>query len=149
MVKTHKKLWKQSFLYLKVITLLLSLSVFLPLAALACESSIFVCESDSPKSLNLSVCELKGSFYLERFDLQGKKLAENEVSVELVKSSYHRSLVNEHSAAFSINELDVVLSDYRSEELGELEVVLSVTIEQAFESDFYLCEGSSFSRLVD
>lgn len=134
---------------MKAIKLFVSLSIFAPLSVLACENTIFVCESDSAKSLSLAVCELNGSFYLERFDFENKRQLESATSIELVKSSYHRSLVNEHSASFSINELDVVLSDYRSEELGEIEAALNVIVAQAQQAQTFACEGASYSKLAE
>ncbi|HHF3041232.1 hypothetical protein WMQ59_06095 [Vibrio diabolicus] len=61
---------------------------------------------------------------------------------------YHRALVDEKSLEFSIGERVILVSEYFSEELGEVEKILSVTLREPEQTQYFECEEGSMSNLA-
>ncbi|MDV5051775.1 hypothetical protein [Vibrio sp. T13N] len=61
---------------------------------------------------------------------------------------YHRALVDEKSLAFSIGERVILVSEYFSEEFDEVEKVLSVTLREPEQTQYFECEEGSMSDLA-
>ncbi|MFH4802206.1 hypothetical protein WMQ58_10735 [Vibrio diabolicus] len=61
---------------------------------------------------------------------------------------YHRALVDEKSLAFSIGERVILVSEYFSEEFDEVEKVLSVTLREPEQTQYFECEEGSMSNLA-
>ncbi|MGI3102672.1 hypothetical protein ACRTEQ_07305 [Vibrio alginolyticus] len=61
---------------------------------------------------------------------------------------YHRALVDEKSLEFSIGELVILVSEYFSEEFGEVEKILSVTLREPEQTQYFECEEGSMSNLA-
>ncbi|MFH4560886.1 hypothetical protein [Vibrio diabolicus] len=61
---------------------------------------------------------------------------------------YHRSLVDEKSLEFSIGERVILVSEYFSEEFNEAEKILSVTLREPEQTQYFECEEGSMSNLA-
>ncbi|MCG6238213.1 hypothetical protein [Vibrio diabolicus] len=61
---------------------------------------------------------------------------------------YHRALVDEKSLEFSIGERVILVSEYFSEEFDEVEKVLSVTLREPEQTQYFECEEGSMSNLA-
>lgn len=61
---------------------------------------------------------------------------------------YHRALVDEKSLEFSVGERVILVSEYFSEELGEVEKILSVTLREPEQTQYFECEEGSMSNLA-
>ena len=61
---------------------------------------------------------------------------------------YHRALVDEKSLEFSIGERVILVSEYFSEEFGEVEKILSVTLREPEQTQYFECEEGSMSNLA-
>lgn len=61
---------------------------------------------------------------------------------------YHRALVDEKSLEFSIGERVILVSEYFSEEFGEVEKILSVTLREPEQAQYFECEEGSMSNLA-
>ncbi|GGB22063.1 hypothetical protein [Agarivorans gilvus] len=116
-------------------------------AAAECSKEVFGCFTSQPKPLTMKLCESSKGYYLEQFIVDGEQLGKVKQQVTLFKTSYHRSMVDEHSVEFQILNTKVIVSDYHSEELGEIIDELSVTVIENGEKKYFECEGKSFSGL--
>ncbi|MFH4614258.1 hypothetical protein WMQ45_06130 [Vibrio diabolicus] len=61
---------------------------------------------------------------------------------------YHRALVDEKSLEFSIGECVILVSEYFSEEFNEAEKILSVTLREPEQTQYFECEEGSMSNLA-
>ncbi|EOX4941860.1 hypothetical protein [Vibrio alginolyticus] len=61
---------------------------------------------------------------------------------------YHRALVDEKSLEFSIGERVILVSEYFSEEFDEVEKILSVTLREPEQTQYFECEEGSMSNLA-
>lgn len=61
---------------------------------------------------------------------------------------YHRALVDEKSLEFSIGERVILVSEYFNEEFGEVEKILSVTLREPEQTQYFECEEGSMSNLA-
>ncbi|NNN78748.1 hypothetical protein [Vibrio sp. 11-4(1)] len=61
---------------------------------------------------------------------------------------YHRALVDEKSLEYSIGERVILVSEYFSEEFGEVEKILSVTLREPEQTQYFECEEGSMSNLA-
>lgn len=61
---------------------------------------------------------------------------------------YHRALVDEKSLEFSIGERVILVSEYFSEEFGEVEKILSVTLREPEQTQYFECEEGSMSNFA-
>ncbi|CDU09930.1 conserved exported hypothetical protein [Vibrio diabolicus] len=61
---------------------------------------------------------------------------------------YHRALVDEKSLEFSIGERVILVSEYFSEEFNEAEKILSVTLREPEQTQYFECEEGSMSNLA-
>lgn len=108
---------------------------------------IFKCQADAPKPVEIVVSEVNGTFKLEAFNVDGSNLINSISLSDISKSSYHRSLVTEHSMTFTQANGDVVVSDYYSEEFDTVTEEKSVTIQKNGKKEYWTCDDSSFSKL--
>nr|WP_227742629.1 hypothetical protein [Vibrio jasicida] len=65
---------------------------------------------------------------------------------------YHRALVDEKSLEFSVGERVILVSEYFSEyfseEFDEVEKILSVTLREPEQTQYFECEEGSMSHLA-
>ncbi|MGU3810796.1 hypothetical protein [Vibrio diabolicus] len=61
---------------------------------------------------------------------------------------YHRALEDEKSLEFSIGERVILVSEYFSEEFNEAEKILSVTLREPEQTQYFECEEGSMSNLA-
>jgi len=61
---------------------------------------------------------------------------------------YHRALVDEKSLEFNLGGRVILVSEYFSEELDEVEKILSVTLRHSDQTQYFECEEGSMSNLT-
>jgi hypothetical protein len=108
---------------------------------------IFKCHADQPKSIDVVISKMDNTFKLEQFNIENSKLANAALISDVSKSSYHRSLVTEHSMTFTRGNSEVIVSDYYSEELDMITKEISVTVQKIDKKEYWLCDDSGFSKL--
>ncbi|UJF20502.1 hypothetical protein [Shewanella sp. OMA3-2] len=108
---------------------------------------IFKCHADQPKSIDVVISKMDNSFKLAQFNIENSKFANAALISDVSKSSYHRSLVTEHSMTFTHGDSEVIVSDYYSEELNMITKETSVTIQKNGKKEYWLCDESGFSQL--
>jgi hypothetical protein len=108
---------------------------------------IFKCHADQPKSIDVVISKMDNTFKLEQFNIENSKLANAALISDVSKSSYHRSLVTEHSMTFTRGNSEVIVSDYYSEELDMITKETSVTVQKIDKKEYWLCDDSGFSKL--
>ena len=108
---------------------------------------IFKCHAEQPKSIDVVISKMDNTFKLEQFNIASSKLANAELISDVSKSSFHRSLVTEHSMTFTHGDSEVIVSDYYSEELNMITKETSVTIQKIGKKEYWLCDDSGFSKL--
>ncbi|MGI2112684.1 hypothetical protein ACRN9G_03680 [Shewanella frigidimarina] len=108
---------------------------------------IFKCHADQPKSIDVLISIVDNTFKLEKFNIGSSKLDNAALISDMSKSSYHRSLVTEHSMTFTHGDSEVIVSDYYSEELDLITKETSVTVQQIGKKEYWLCDDSGFSKL--
>ena len=116
-------------------------------ATAACDNELFRCQAQTPQALMLQVCQSGSQFSLQQFNLGGNTLQAASVLSSVTKEGYHRFKVDEHSLSFSYNGANLVLSDYFSAEFEPHEKILSVTLEQGGQKQYFECGDGSLSRL--
>lgn len=121
--------------------------------------SMFAVANTSPRKV--FECSLNQTMNFSIFIEQGKggiifnESIENQSSVlQRIKPQdyrvehYHRALVDEKSLEFSIGERVILVSEYFSEEFNEAEKILSVTLREPEQTQYFECEEGSMSNLA-
>ncbi|HHX8441139.1 TPA: hypothetical protein ACVO0G_002516 [Vibrio diabolicus] len=121
--------------------------------------STFAVANTSPRKV--FECSVNQTMNVSIFIEQGKggiifnESIENQSSVlQRIKPQdyrvehYHRALVDEKSLEFSIGERVILVSEYFSEEFGEVEKILSVTLREPEQTQYFECEEGSMSNLA-
>ncbi|GAD00156.1 hypothetical protein [Agarivorans albus] len=116
-------------------------------AETACEKEVFVCYTKEPTPLAVKLCEDYKGYYLEQFIVGDEQIDLSQQPIQFLKTSYHRSMVDEHSVAFQVQGTSITVSDYHSEELGEITDELSVTLIKNDKKQYFECGGESLSLL--
>lgn len=121
--------------------------------------SMFAVANTSPRKV--FECSVNQTMNFSIFIEQGKggiifnESIENQSSVlQRIKPQdyrvehYHRALVDEKSLEFSIGERVILVSEYFSEEFNEAEKILSVTLREPEQTQYFECEEGSMSNLA-
>lgn len=121
--------------------------------------SMFAVANTSPRKV--FECSVNQTMNFRIFIEQGKggiifnESIENQSSVlQRIKPQdyrvehYHRALVDEKSLEFSIGERVILVSEYFSEEFNEAEKILSVTLREPEQTQYFECEEGSMSNLA-
>ncbi|HCG5524355.1 TPA: hypothetical protein NJ013_004718 [Vibrio parahaemolyticus] len=119
----------------------------------ACASShtntaLFKCDASHPNRLEISIENINSQVLLSELNLGGSSIERTLVIKDFKLDQYHRALVDEKSLEFSIGERVILVSEYFSEELGEVEKILSVTFRQSGQTEYFECEEGSISNLA-
>jgi hypothetical protein len=116
-------------------------------AETGCEKEVFVCYTKEPTPLAVKLCEGSEGYYLDQFVVGNEQVDLSQQPANFFKTSYHRSLVDEHSLAFKVQGTSITVSDYHSEELGEVTEELTVTLVNNDKKQYFECGGKSLSLL--
>lgn len=119
----------------------------------ACASShtntaLFKCDASHPNRLEISIENINSQVLLSELSLGGSSIERSLVIKDFKLDQYHRALVDEKSLEFSIGERDILISEYFSEEFNEVEKVLSITLRQSGQTQYFECEEGSTSNLT-
>ena len=116
-------------------------------AAGSCQSEVFRCQASAPQALTLQLCQAETGFSLQQFSFAGHQQDKALALQNVIKDSYHRFKVDEHSLSFAYNGDTITLSDYYSAEFEPHEKTLSVTITHNGEKQFLTCDEGALSLL--
>ena len=119
----------------------------------ACASShtntaLFKCDASHPNRLEISIENINSQVLLSELSLGGSSIERSLVIKDFKLDQYHRALVDEKSLEFSISERVILVSEYFSEEFGEAEKILSVTLRELEQTQYFECEEGSMSNLA-
>ncbi|WP_050922487.1 hypothetical protein [Vibrio harveyi] len=109
---------------------------------------VFECSVNQTMNFSIFIEQGKGELIFN------KSIANKSPVLQRVKhrdyrvEHYHRALVDEKSLEFSIGERDILISEYFSEEFNEVEKVLSITLRQSGQTQYFECEEGSTSNLT-
>ena len=109
---------------------------------------VFECSVNQTMNFSLFIEQGKGGIiFNESIENQSSVLQRIKPQDYRVEH-YHRALVDEKSLEFSIGERVILVSEYFSEELGEVEKILSVTLREPEQTQYFECEEGSMSNLA-
>ena len=119
----------------------------------ACASShtntaLFKCDVSHPNRLEISIENINSQVLLSELNLGGSSIERTLVIKDFKLDQYHRALVDEKSLEFSIGERVILVSEYFSEEFDEVEKILSVTLREPEQIQYFECEEGSMSNLA-
>lgn len=109
---------------------------------------VFECSVNQTMNFSISIEQGKGGIiFNESIENQSSVLQRIKPQDYRVEH-YHRALVDEKSLEFSIGERVILVSEYFSEEFGEVEKILSVTLREPEQTQYFECEEGSMSNLA-
>ncbi|CAE6905169.1 hypothetical protein ACOMICROBIO_FLGHMIGD_01708 [Vibrio sp. B1FLJ16] len=111
------------------------------------ESLVFECFSSQPILIEITIHQKNSHLELVAFSFKGKSLSQPELLTDFTLDQYHRALVDEKSVTFNLGERSILLSEYHSEEFGEAETIISVTLKHLKQTQYFECEAGSSSNL--
>ncbi|MDO6463130.1 hypothetical protein [Pseudoalteromonas carrageenovora] len=109
---------------------------------------IFKCNADVPTPIELVINKVGNKFYLAEFTINVAPVIDSADFKAVEKSSYHRSLVTEHSLAFSEGKSEVIVSDYYSEEFDTVTKKKTVTLQKNDIKKYWACDSTAISKLA-
>ena len=114
-----------------------------------CSDEVFRCTVKAPYTVEFKLCRVSQEYYIPTLIVNGNSVLTDVTVGEFVKSSYHRSLVNQHSFGFFVNNKNIIISDYKSDEFSES--IRELTIELSIDNNkkTLYCENSSSSSLAE
>lgn len=112
------------------------------------DSKVFKCFASQPMPLEISIDHQINHLELAVLKLSGNSLSQPRKLTNWTLDEYHRALVDEKSLELRIAERFFFLSEYHSEEFGELETILSVTLTHENKTQYFECEDGSSSNLT-
>lgn len=109
---------------------------------------VFECSVNQTMNFSISIEQGKGGIiFNESIENQSpvlQRIKPQDYRVE----HYHRALVDEKSLEFSIGERVILVSEYFSEEFNEAEKILSVTLREPEQTQYFECEEGNMSNLA-
>ncbi|MFH4489406.1 hypothetical protein WMQ43_10105 [Vibrio diabolicus] len=109
---------------------------------------VFECSVNQTMNFSIFIEQGKGGLiFNESIENQSSVLQRIKPQDYRIKH-YHRALVDEKSLEFSIGERVILVSEYFSEEFGEVEKILSVTLREPEQTQYFECEEGSMSNLA-
>ncbi|MHB9955026.1 hypothetical protein [Vibrio campbellii] len=109
---------------------------------------VFECSVNQTMNFSISIEQGKGGLILYKSIANKSPLLQRIKPLDYHVEHYHRALVDEKSLEFSIGERVILVSEYSSEEFNEVEKVLSVTLKQSGQTQYFECEEGSMSNLA-
>ena len=109
---------------------------------------VFECSVNETMNFSISIEQAKGALILYKSIANKSPLLQRIKPLDYRIEHYHRALVDEKSLEFSIGERVIKVSEYFSEEFNEVEKILSVTLKQSGQTQYFECEEGSMSNLA-
>ncbi len=109
---------------------------------------VFECSVNQTMNFSISIEQGKGGLIFNKFIVNQSPVLLRIKPQDYRIKHYHRALVDEKSLEFSIGELVILVSEYFSEEFGEAEKILSVTLREPEQTQYFECEEGSMSNLA-
>ncbi|MEH6394352.1 hypothetical protein [Pseudoalteromonas sp.] len=117
-------------------------------AAQSSSQVIFKCNTDEPTPIELVVSKVGNKLHLDKFTINATTAIDLMDLKTVKKSSYHRSLVTEHSLTFSDDGIEVIVSDYYSEEFDAVTKEKTVTLQKKDTKKYWVCDSTAMSKLA-
>ncbi|WP_404343680.1 hypothetical protein [Pseudoalteromonas mariniglutinosa] len=130
---------------------ILAIPLFFITSCNAAQSSsqvIFKCNTDEPTPIELVVSKVGNKLHLDKFTINAATVIDSADFKALEKSSYHRSLVTEHSLTFNRSGSEVIVSDYYSEEFDTVTKEKTVTLQKNGTKKYWVCDSTAISKLT-
>ena len=109
---------------------------------------VFECSVNQTMNFSISIEQGKGELLFNKSIVNQSPVFQRIKPKDYRVEHYHRALVDEKSLEFSIGERVILVSEYFSEEFNEVEKILSVTLKQSGQTQYYECEEGSMSNLA-
>ncbi|AYO08980.1 MULTISPECIES: hypothetical protein [Vibrio] len=109
---------------------------------------VFACSVNETMNFSISIEQAKGGLILYKSIVNKSPVLQRIKPQDYRVEHYHRALVDEKSLEFSIGEHVILVSEYFSEEFDEVEKILSVTLREPKQTQYFECEEGSMSNLA-
>ncbi|MCS0021884.1 hypothetical protein [Vibrio antiquarius] len=109
---------------------------------------VFECSVNQTMNFSIFIEQGKGGIIFDESIENRSSVLQRIKPQDYRVEHYHRALVDEKSLEFSIGERVILVSEYFSEELGEVEKILSVTLREPEQTQYFECEEGSMSNLA-
>lgn len=109
---------------------------------------VFECSVNQTMNFSISIEQAKGGLIFNESIDNRSRLSQWIRPQGYHVEHYHRALVDEKSLEFSIGERVILVSEYFSEEFNEVEKILSVTLREPEQTQYFECEEGSMSNLA-
>ena len=98
---------------------------------------VFECSVNQAMNFSISIEQGKGGLIFNKFIVNQSPVLLRIKPQDYRIKHYHRALVDEKSLEFSIGELVILVSEYFSEEFGKVERILSVTLREPEQTQYF------------
>ncbi|MCS0029755.1 hypothetical protein [Vibrio diabolicus] len=109
---------------------------------------VFECSVNQTMNFSIFIEQGKGGIIFDESIENQSSVLQRIKPQDYRVEHYHRALVDEKSLEFSIGERVILVSEYFSEEFGEVEKILSVTLREPEQTQYFECEEGSMSNLA-
>ncbi|WP_425669627.1 hypothetical protein ACPSL3_06255 [Vibrio owensii] len=109
---------------------------------------VFECSVNQTMNFSISIKQRKGELIVNKSIVNQSPVLLRIKPKDYHVKHYHRALVDEKSLEFGIGERVILVSEYFSEEFGEVEKILSVTLREPEQTQYFECEEGSMSNLA-
>jgi hypothetical protein len=109
---------------------------------------VFECSINQTMNFSISIEQGKGGLIFNESIDNRSRLSQWIRPQDYHVEHYHRALVDEKSLEFSLGGRVILVSEYFSEELDEVEKILSVTLRHSDQTQYFECEEGSMSNLT-
>ncbi|HHX8676993.1 hypothetical protein J4H63_11135 [Vibrio alginolyticus] len=109
---------------------------------------VFECSVNQTMNFSISIEHVKGELTFNKSTVNQSPVLLRIKPQDYRFKHYHRALVDEKSLEFSIGERVTLVSEYFNEEFGEVEKILSVTLREPEQTQYFECEEGSMSNLA-
>jgi len=109
---------------------------------------VFECSINQNMNFSISIEQGKGGLIFNESIDNRSRLSQWIRPQDYHVEHYHRALVDEKSLEFNLGGRVILVSEYFSEELDEVEKILSVTLRHSDQTQYFECEEGSMSNLT-
>ena len=109
---------------------------------------VFECSVNQTMNFSIFIEQGKGGIIFDESIENQSSVLQRIKPQDYRVEHYHRALVDEKSLEFSIGERVILVSEYFSEEFDEVEKILSVTLREPEQTQYFECEEGSMSNLA-
>ncbi|MGY5821918.1 hypothetical protein [Vibrio chemaguriensis] len=109
---------------------------------------VFECSVNQTMNFSIFIEQGKGGIIFDESIENQSSVLQRIKPQDYRVEHYHRALVDEKSLEFSIGERVILVSEYFSEEFNEAEKILSVTLREPEQTQYFECEEGSMSNLA-